>query len=137
MATLFDDLPEDNPPFSEGDRRRDLALNRLRTARSGLVRRLMRVFLQHLIDNGPDTSDALRTLVPIPAGVDPRVVGAAVRGLSEKSLITSIGRRKSGRGVAHARKLDLWTIADLDSARLWLVTYPDLDPVAGEGVCCG
>lgn len=136
MASLFDDLPEHNAPSADGDQLRDLALNRLRAARSALVRRLMAAFLQHLIDNGPDTSDAVRALVPIPAGVDARVVGAAVRGLAERGFITSVGRRKSGRDIAHARKLDLWAVADLDSARLWLANHLDLDPAAGE-VCCG
>jgi hypothetical protein len=137
MPSLFDDLPEDNAPSADGDQLRDLALNRLRAARSALVRRLMGAFLQHLIDNGPDTSDAVRALVPIPVGVDPRVTGAAIRGLAERGLIASVGRRKSGRGVAHARKLDVWAVADLDSARLWLATHPNLDPVAGEEVACG
>jgi hypothetical protein len=127
MTSLFDEFPEDNAPFLDGDRLRDLALDRLRKSRSALIRRLTRAFLQHLIDHGPDTSDAVRDLVPIPAGVDPRVVGAAVHSLAKSHLINSIGRRKSSRCVAHARKLDLWAVADLDSARLWLLTHPDLE----------
>jgi len=134
MATLLDFLDDDNGSSAEGDRLRDLALDRLRTWRPALVRRLMRAFLQHLLDNGPDTSDAVRALVEIPAGVDPRVVGAAVRGLSECGLIHSVGRRKSGRCVAHSRKLDLWSVRDEVTARAWLLAHPDLAPATGGEV---
>src|SRR5947207_1946352 len=84
-----------------------------------LLRRLERAFLLRLLEHGPDTSDAVRGLVPIPAGTDPRVVGSAVRGLAEQVLITSVGRRKTRRGIAHARKLDVWQVTDMAKARRW------------------
>src|SRR5947207_2042173 len=114
MSTLFDCLPECNwrpdgvHPAGMGDQLRDEALSRLRRWRAALVLRLQRALLSHLLVCGSDTSDAVRALVPIPAGIDPRVVGAAVRRLAEDGLITAVGRRKSGRDVAHGRKLDVW-----------------------------
>jgi hypothetical protein len=80
---------------------------------------------QHLLAHGPASTDPLRELVPIPPGIDPRVVGAAVRELSERGLIQSIGRRKFRRPAAHARKIDLWVITDADAGGLWLLTHPE------------
>jgi hypothetical protein len=138
MLTLLDFCDDDNGRCDDGDRLRDLALDRLRAHRPTLVRRLMRAFLAHLLDNPDDTSDALRALVPIPAGTDPRVVGSAVRGLAELKLTTSVGRRKTLRGVAHAGKLDVWRVADAAKARHWLATHaddhPDQDPPSDGAV---
>ncbi|HJZ53634.1 MAG TPA: hypothetical protein VKE74_01670 [Gemmataceae bacterium] len=130
MSTLFDSLVDDNPGPREGDLLRDRALGLLRAHRPHLLRRLQRAFLQHLLDHGEDTSDALRCLVEIPRDIDPRIVGSAVRSLAELRLIVSVGRRKSRRGIAHSRKLDLWAIRDGANARHWLATHPDLDPSA-------
>jgi hypothetical protein len=136
MFSLFDDLPADNAQ-SEGESLRDHALNRLHVRRPALVRHMMCAFLQYLRDYGADTSDALRALIEIPSGVDPRVTGAAVRGLAKQGLILSIGRRKSRRGVAHARQLDLWAIADDATACAWLSKQPDLNPLLAEEVVRG
>jgi hypothetical protein len=137
MTSLFDSLPHDNLGPREGDRLRDRALDLFRTRRPVLVRRLMRVFLNYVLIYGPATSDALRLLVPIPPGTDPRVVGSAVRALAELRLIHSIGRRKSRRPEAHARKLDLWAIRDDAAARQWLLIHPELGPTDGEVVALG
>ncbi len=131
MRNLFDGFHDDNTDPREGEYLRDEALRRFRRRRPELVRRIQREFVRHLLDHGPATSDAARTSVPIPRGVDPRVVGSAVRGLAEVKLITSVGRRKSRRPAAHARKIDLWAIRDPDTAREWLDTHPELDPPDG------
>ncbi len=114
----------------DGEALRDDALSLLRAHRAVLVRRIQRAFLRYLLDTGPDTSDAVRALVPIPPGIDPRVVGAAVRALSaDCGLITSTGRDKSRRREAHARTLDVWTIRDRSAAVAWLIANPELpDP---------
>src|SRR5438046_1221316 len=123
MCSLLDFLPHGNDDFAEGDRLRDVALDRLRTHREVLVRSMQVAFLKHLLDHGPDTSDAVRALVRIPEGIDPRVVGAAVRGLAEAGVIRSVGRCKSRRSIAHSRMLDVWAIRDEAAARRWLAKY--------------
>jgi len=131
MLNLLDFLGPDNDP-SEGERLRDRALGKLRAHRPSLTRRLMRVFLEYLLDFGPSTSDALRLLVEIPAGIDPRCVGAAVRALHEADLITSVGREKTRRPVAHARVLELWAVRDEAAARLWLLANPAPELVSAD-----
>ena len=113
-------------PAASGEALRDAALRILRKHRAALVRRIQRAYVRHLLDNGPDTSDAVRALVPIPAGIDPRVVGAAVRALSaDDGLIYSTGRRRSLRPLAHARNLDLWAVRDRAAAERWLADHPE------------
>lgn len=125
---------EDNSDPREGERLRDEALSWLRRHRPALIRLLQRAFLCELLSHGSATSDVLRKAVPIPRGVDPRVVGSAVRGLAEQQLIVSVGRRKSRRPQAHARKLDVWAVGDKAKARHWLATHPEIDPPDEPGV---
>lgn len=116
-----------SPIGSDGEARRDAALSKLRAFRPVLVRRIQRAYLQFLLQHGPHTSDAARSLVPIPVGIDPRVVGAAVRGLAEVHLIVPTGeRRKSHRPEAHARTLEVWTVRDQAAALAWLESHPEL-----------
>jgi hypothetical protein len=84
-----------------------------------------------LIDRGPSTTDPVRSAVPIPAGTDPRLVGAAVRALAELELIRRVGLSRSARPEAHGRDLPLWAVSDRDVALDWLTAHPDLpDPDA-------
>jgi hypothetical protein len=111
---------------NEGERRRDVALQLFRNRRALFVRRVQRAYLQHLLGSGPDTCDPVRALVPLPEGIDPRLVGAAVRALAEPGLIRSVGRRRSTRSEAHARQLDVWAITDPAAAMTWLACHPDI-----------
>ena len=118
---------------ASGEALRDAALCLLRVHRAALVRRIQRAYIGRLIDHGPDTSDAVRALVPIPAGIDPRVVGAAVRALSaDGGLIYSTGRRRSRRPLAHARNLDVWAVRDRAAAQRWLIEHPEPGPVVED-----
>jgi len=119
-----------------GEALRDCALNRLRATRAALVRRIQRAFLRHLLDNGANTSDPVRELVPVPPGTDPRVVGAAVRTLSaDLKLIRSAGREPSRRPQAHARTLDVWAVIDPPATEAWLLSHPEIpstEPAADD-----
>jgi hypothetical protein len=68
----------------------------------------------------------VRDLVPIPQGIDPRLVGAAVRALAELGLIRRAGLTRSTRPEAHGRDLPVWEIADRDAAAAWLSAHPEL-----------
>lgn len=117
---------------TEGDRRRDTALTLLRDRRAALVRRVQRAYLALLLDSGPSTTDPVRAAVPIPSGIDPRLVGAGVRGLGELRLIHRVGLSRSTRPEAHGRDLPVWAIADRAAALAWLDTHPDLPDLAPE-----
>ncbi len=112
--------------LAAGERRRDRAHELLHSCRGALIRRIQRAFLRHLLDRGPATIDGVRELVPLPAGIDPRLVGAAVRAQARDSLIVSVGRERSQRPEAHARWLDRWAIRDQSEALDWLADHPEL-----------
>jgi hypothetical protein len=118
---------------AEGESRRDAALQLLPARRAVLVRRVQRAYLAQLLDRGPSTIDAVRAAVPIPAGTDPRLVGAAVRGLAELGLIERAGLSRSARPEAHGRDLPLWGVTARGAALAWLGAHPALpDPGAGS-----
>ncbi len=126
MASLFDDLDDFNDDGSEGERLRNEAFDLFRRHRPALVRRLQRAFLQHILDHGPSTSDALRALVEIPPGVDPRIVGYAVRTLSfDFGLTRRVNSAKTRRKIAHRRDLQVWDTLDAVKAHSWLQSNPD------------
>jgi hypothetical protein len=114
---------------AEGGRLRDEALAWLRLYRAVLVRRVQRVYLDLLLTRGPSTSDPVRALVAIPPGIDPRLVGAALRQLAELGLIRRAGLARSTRPEAHSRDLAVWEVADRAAALDWLAAHPDIpDP---------
>jgi hypothetical protein len=65
--------------LAEGERRMREAHAHIFRRRQALIRRICRAYLQHLLDNGPDTIDPIRAAVYLPPGADPRCFGAAVR----------------------------------------------------------
>jgi hypothetical protein len=118
-----------------GERRRDEALVLLRDRRAALARRLQRALLGLLLTAGPSTSGPLRAVLPLPSGTDPRVVGAAVRGLATARLIGRAGLACFTRPEAHGRDLPLWAIADCAAVLTWLADHPELpEPDQGEPV---
>ena len=48
-------------------------------------------YLLHLLTAGPSTIDPIRAAVPLPPGIDPRLVGAAVRALATARVIRRAG----------------------------------------------
>jgi hypothetical protein len=124
--------PTLTPPAAglvEGERRRDAALALLRSRRAVLVRAVQRAYLAVLLRRGARTTDAVRAVVPIPLGTDPRLVGAAVRQLAALALIHRAGLSRSCRPIAHGRDLPLWAITDPADAAAWLAEHPELPPV--------
>lgn len=117
----------------DGERRRDGALQLLRDRRAVLVRRVQRAFVTLLLERSPSTIDPIRAIVPIPRGIDPRLMGAAVRELANVRLIYRVGLSRSVRPEAHGRDLPLWVISDETAARTWLRTHSELPPLDDEG----
>ncbi len=122
--------------LAEGQRRRDKAMDLFRLYRPVLVRRVQRAFLLYLLHNGPSTTDPVRVLIPLPAGIDPRLVGAAVLGLASLRLIRKVCLAKSVRPEAHGRDLPVWDIADCTAATGWLALNPDLPDLTTDRPAC-
>ena len=126
MFNLFDDLPASNGE-AEGERRRDeaLALHRARSA--ALIRNLQAAALRVALERGEVCADDVRALVPIPAGISPKVVGAAFRELADAGILSNTGTyRRSCRPAAHARPNPVWALADAAGASAWLAAHSPL-----------
>lgn len=114
---------------SSGEALRDAALTLLRARRASIIRDLTRAAIRIALDQGTVTADDVRAVVPIPAGIRPAVVGAAMRDAADAGAIEHTGTyRRSTRPVAHARPLPIWRLADPAAAVAWLATNP---PIVG------
>lgn len=114
-------LPDPTP---DGEALRDAALALLAAHRADLVRDLQRAALVLAIARDTITADDIRAAVPIPPGVRPVVVGAALRPLAVAGYLRRVGYRASARPVAHARPLAVWALADDAGAAAWLTAHP-------------
>lgn len=117
-------LPDPGP---SGESRRDAALALLRAHRAALVRDLTRATVRLAVDRNTVTADDVRAVVPIPPGIRPVVVGAALRDVALSGIVRRIGYRPSTRPAAHARPLAVWQLADRDAALAWLAAHPPID----------
>lgn len=115
-----------------GEGRRDAALAALTARRPKLVRDLQRAAVRLALRHWEVTADDLRAVVPIPDGVRPAVVGAAVRGLASAGVLVRVGYRNSKRPAAHARPVAVWRVADVAAADAWLVTHPAIEDTEAE-----
>jgi hypothetical protein len=125
MLNLFDLEPPDNGGGA-GEARRDAALAILRVHRPVVFRDLTRAAVRIALDRGELTADVLRAVVPIPPGIRPVVVGAAIRDLALAGIIRRIGYRPSARPEAHARPLAVWHLTTIAAAHAWLAAHPPL-----------
>lgn len=96
------------------------------------LRRAKRCLLILLIDKGITSTDDVRELVPVPDAVHPSIVGDVPKDFHKDGLIERVGDFHTDRPVAHGRFLSLWRIKDIDTARQWLETHPDLPSEDGE-----
>jgi hypothetical protein len=116
------------PPFGDsGEALRDAALELLATRRPALVRDIQRAAVRLAHTAETFTADDLRARVVIPAGINPVVVGAALRALAVAGVIRKDGTRNSTRKLAHARPNAVWTLADSTKAAAWLAANPTPD----------
>lgn len=122
MSSLFDAAPVVNSA-AEGKARRDAALSLLRVRRAGLIRACTAAALRIALDRGEVCADDVRAVVPIPAGISPKLVGVVFRDLADAGILRRAGFRPSTRPAAHARPLSVWELADA-AARVWLATHP-------------
>jgi hypothetical protein len=132
MSSLYDSLPSFN--VAEGEACRDAALNLLRVHRAAIIRDLTRAAVRLALERGEITADDVRAVAPIPPGIRPVVVGAAIRDLADAGIIHRVGYRNSTRPAAHARPLAVWRLADAAAALAWLAAHPPTPAAAAPAV---
>lgn len=110
---------------AEDEPLRDVALALLRAPRGALVHDFQQAALRVAIPVGTVTADDVRHLVPIPAVVSPKCVGAAFRELANAGIFWRVGFGNSKRAVAHARPRSVWELRDAAVAAAWHAAHPE------------
>lgn len=95
------------------------------------LRRAKRLFLSLLIEGVAVSTDDVRQQIPLPDGISPCLVGDIPAEFHRDGLIERAGDFRTERPIAHRRYLSLRRIKDIDAARDWLASHPDL---TGPGV---
>jgi len=101
---------------AEGERRKTDALATLGERREVYVNRGRRALLSALLERGRATADDMRAAVDLPAGVNPKLFGAAPGPLARAGIIRAAGYTNSRRPESHARPVKVWTLADRTAA---------------------
>lgn len=101
---------------STGPELRDEALVLLRRKNPDVVRVCTLEALRIVLGDGRVTADDVRNAVTIPDGVNPKVVGAVFRDLSDAGIIRRDGYVQSRRPKAHARTITVWVLGDAEKA---------------------
>ena len=78
-----------------------------------------------LLATGEATADAVRNVVKLPPGIDPKLFGSVPGALARGGIIRKAGFTESDRPQAHRRPILVWQLADPAAARRWLATHPD------------
>ena len=100
----------------DGEARRDAALNLHRVRNADTIRRCTAAALRVALERDEVCADDVRALVPIPAGVSPKLVGCVFRDLADARILRRVGFRNSNRPAAHARPLSVWALVDTEAA---------------------
>lgn len=126
--------PHAQPSSSDdGERLKGEALDLLAQRRQVYVRRGQRALVVALLERGHATADDVRSVVDLPADLDPKLFGAVPKALVAAGVIAAAGYGKTTRSTAHARHLTVWRLVDAALAESWLLDHPDdLDQVEGH-----
>jgi hypothetical protein len=120
---------------AEGEARKRAAHQLLQATRETLVRRARRLLLGRLLSHGVATIDFVRSTLPVPPGVNPKVFGSVPGPLALARIIRAAGSKKTGRVVGHARPVTVWELVDRAAAERWLIDNPEPftpEPVADD-----
>lgn len=86
-----------------GEQKRDAILDYHGTANAGVLVCGRRAFLAALLAKGEATADDVYAAVDLPAGVDPRCLGAVPGPLARAGIIRAAGFNSSRRGQNETR----------------------------------
>lgn len=116
-----------------GQQRRDAVLDYHDTANAGVLVCGRRAFLAALLAKGEATADDVYAAVDLPAGVDPRCLGAVPKPLVRAGIVRAAGFVESARPERNAGIIRRWELVDRGGAERWLAEHSELsEPAAHE-----
>jgi hypothetical protein len=83
-----------------------------RSERRAVIASVQRTMLEILQLRQTASADDIRRIVDIPAGVNPTVIGVAIRQLSEAGLIVPITIVRTARTVGHSHLIRIWRLTE-------------------------
>jgi len=98
-------VSEDQLALFSGRELRDQAIERVAINKESYVQAARKVMHEILDRAGRVTSDDVRDLLPVPDGMDPRVLGAVFA----RCGLRRIGWKETRYPQAHARPIAIWT----------------------------
>ena len=104
-ASLFPDLAPPIVPKSE---------------RTRYIRQAQAIILRRALSGEFASADDVWQLLPVPEGMDPRVMGDVFGGLVRAGLITHVRHERSPRRERHGGFHQTWRIADAVAAKAYL-----------------
>ena len=118
---------------TEGEHRRDAAVDLLRERRAAIVRRGCRLLAGRLLEFGKATMDDIAEKLETPPDIDRRVVGAIASTLARAGIAVLTEYVRSTRPERHASVLAVWQLTDRDAAQRWLADNPELPDLDDRG----
>lgn len=116
----------------DGEQRKDAVLEYHETANAAVVVRGRRAFLAALLTKGEATADDVYAAVDLPAGVDPRCLGAVPKGFVRAGIVRAAGFVESARPERNAGIIRRWELVDRGGAERWLAENSDLSELASH-----
>jgi hypothetical protein len=126
-------LPSPAAGWREGERRKLSAHALLEARRRVYIRRGRRALLVRLLAAGTATADDVRAAVQLPPGLNPKLFGSVPGPLAEARIIRPAGFVRTTCPEGHARRVQLWQLADCAAALAWLADNPDLPDLPEPG----
>ncbi len=107
----------------------------LQMLRAGIIRAAQRALIDAILVNGEASADDIRAVVVIPDGVNPSIVGTAIRLLAQDGIIVPVSTKTAQRPIAHAHLFRVWRLADRDQGNVWLASNPT--PIVPDSAMVG
>ena len=125
MNTTFQQqTPAGHAGGEKGERHKAGALAALERSRAFHILKARRVLLERLLSDGTATIDAVRQVVELPEGIDPKLFGSVPGSLARAKIIERDGSATTNRPKAHARPISIWRLVDRNKAEVWLRDHP-------------
>lgn len=115
-----------------GEQRRDAVLDYHDTANAAVLVCGRRAFLLALLAKGEATADDVYTAIDLPAGVDPRCLGAVPKGFVRAGIVRAAGFIESARPERNAGIIRRWELIDRGGAERWLAEHSDLSELSAQ-----
>jgi hypothetical protein len=115
-----------------GEQRREAVLEYHDTANAAVLVCGRRAFVLALLAKGEATADDVYAAVDLPAGVDPRCLGAVPHPLLRAGIIRAAGFVTSARPERNGSIIRRWELVDRGKAERWIADHPDFSELSAH-----